>query len=61
MTLTKQVIREFVREQIRSARASGVPDAGLAEMLTQWFVGHLELGTSIGEKVQYDFECKEVE
>ena len=47
LVTTKAELRGAIRDMLRMHRAADVPDDGLAEILAQWTVGHLNGGTKV--------------
>jgi|GEM_PF-6550740 len=45
--VTKEDLRACIAQILRDSHATGVPEDGIAEMLSQWVVGHLERGTKV--------------
>lgn len=46
-TVTKAKMRQTVCEMLERNRAAGVPDDGIAEIVTQWVIAHLVRGTRV--------------
>jgi hypothetical protein len=47
LVTTKAELREVIRDMLRMHREAGVPEDGLAEILAQWTVAHLNAGTKV--------------
>jgi hypothetical protein len=45
--VTKAKMRQTVCEMLERNRAAGVPDDGIAEIVTQWVIAHLVRGTRV--------------
>jgi len=46
-TMTKAKMRQTVRDMLARNRKAGMPDDGIAEIVTQWVMAHLTRGTRV--------------